>query len=293
MLNGIFPALPTPFSTDGLSVELDKIKPLCDSLIEDGVNGFFVCGTTGEGPCLSASEKISVLKTAVSAANGRAKILAQVGTADLPGTMEVVNQVRDIGVDAVSLLQPWFFTCDSEAQYNYISCIAESLNGFPMYLYNLPGPTGNNLEPATVERLRKNFSNIMGLKESGDPEMIERWAPYQSDNFEVVCGNDTQMMKTLRNGGKAVVASCANVLPKTFRGLFDAVQACDWEKAQGYQDNINKFVDVIIGPLAISYIKACLALKGLDAGSVRPPLRNLSEDEKKALVESLKSIEIK
>ncbi len=293
MLNGIFPALPTPFSADGLTLELDKIKPLCDSLIDDGVSGFFVCGTTGEGPCLSASEKISVLKTAVNAADGRAKILAQIGTADLPGTIELANRVRDIGVDAVSLLQPWFFTCDNEAQYNYISIIAQSLDGFPMYLYNLPGLTRNNLEPETVERLRKNHSNIMGLKESGDPEMLERWAPYQSDNFEVVCGNDTQMMKTLRNGGKAVVASCANVLPRTFRGLLDAVQACDWEKAQGYQDNINKFVDVIIGPHAIAYIKACLPLKGLDAGSVRPPLRNLSESEKKALVESLKDIEIK
>jgi len=293
MLKGIFPALTTPFSADGLKVELDKIKPLCDSLIKDGVHGFFVCGTTGEGPCLSASEKISVLKTAVSAADGRAKILAQVGTGDLPGTIEVISQVRDIGVDAVSLLQPWFFTCDSDAQYNYISYIAESLDGFPMYLYNLPGLTRNNLETATVDKLRKNFPNILGLKESGDPEMIERWAPYQSDNFEVICGNDTQMLKTLRNGGQAVVASCANVLPQTFCGLLKAVRESDWETADRHQDTINRFVDVIIGPNAIAYIKACLSLKGLDAGSVRPPIRNLSDNEKKELEESLKGIDIK
>lgn len=292
MLYGIFPALLTPFSADGLTIELDKIKPLCDSLLDDGVDGFFACGTTGEGPYLSAEEKIRVLEETVHAASGRGKVLAQVGCGDLPGTLRVAKDVRRIGVDAVSLLQPWFFRCDAEAQYNYIACVAEALDGFPMYLYNLPGLTGNNLEPAILERLQKRFSNIMGLKESGAPELIQRWRPYQSAQFQVICGNDTQMLRTLCHGGNAVVASTANVLPKVFRALIDAVRASDWETAERQQEKINRFVDVIEGSNVVATIKACMKLKGLDAGFVRPPNRNLSDAEVESLKIRLKELEI-
>ncbi|MGC9327445.1 MAG: dihydrodipicolinate synthase family protein, partial [Candidatus Hinthialibacter sp.] len=222
MLHGVFPAMPTPFSEDGCSVQTEKIKPLCEALIAEGVDGFFICGTTGEGPCLTASEKIAVVEETIRAVDGRAKILVQVGGGDFPGTLQVIQAVTSMKIDAISLLQPWFFQCDEEAQYQYIARIAESLNGFPLYLYNLPGLTGNNLEPALLERLRKQYPNIHGLKESGDPELLERWQPYQSETFQVICGNDTQMLPTLRRGGYAVVASTANVIPHIFRKLLDS-----------------------------------------------------------------------
>lgn len=292
MLQGVFPALPTPFTADGLSVDLPKIKPLCQSLLEDGVDGFFICGTTGEGPVLTPSEKIAVVEETLKAADGRGKVLVQVGCGELPNTLKVIQAVRQMGIVAISILQPWFFRCDDEAQYEYLARIAEATQGFPFYLYNLPGLTNNNLQPATVERLRKQFPNLQGLKESGDPEMLQRWQPYQSPQFQVVCGNDTQMLKTLRNGGNAVVASTANVIPKTFRSLIDAVRAGQWEEAERCQEQINKFVDVILGMNVIAHIKACLALKGLDAGSVRPPSRNLNEGEIKIAKEKLKALAI-
>ncbi|MBN2326158.1 MAG: dihydrodipicolinate synthase family protein [Candidatus Omnitrophica bacterium] len=288
MLHGVFPALPTPFSEDGCSVQTEKIKPLCDALLADGVDGFFICGTTGEGPYLNASEKIAVVEETIHAVDGRAKILVQVGGGDLPGTLQVIKTVTSMKIDAVSLLQPWFFHCDEEAQYQYIARIAETLDGFPLYLYNLPCFSGNNLQPAVLERLRKQFPNIHGLKESGDPELLERWQPYQSDAFQVICGNDTQMLPTLRRGGYAVVASTANVIPHIFRKLLDAARDGQWDEAERCQKKISEFVSIIIGPNAIAYIKACLAFKGLDAGSNRPPNRNLSAVEKEALREKLK-----
>lgn len=292
MLYGVFPALPTPFTQDGLSVDLPKIKPLCDSLAADGVDGLFICGTTGEGPFLSAAEKIAVTEETLRAVEGRVKILVQVGCGELPSTLQVIQAVRSMGIVAISILQPWFFHYDDEAQYAYLARIAEATQGFPLYLYNLPGLTGNNLQPATLERLRKNYPHIQGLKESGDPEMIQRWEPYQSSRFQVVCGNDTQMLSTLRHGGNAVVASTANVIPKTFRTLIDAVRANQWEVAERCQEQINKFVDVIIGMNVIAHIKACLKFKGLDAGSVRQPNRNLNDDELKILREKLKELAI-
>ncbi|MFB3787424.1 MAG: dihydrodipicolinate synthase family protein [bacterium] len=292
MLRGIFPALPTPFTPDGMKIDTAKIKPLCEWLLRSGVQGVFICGTTGEGPCLSSQEKIVVLEETLRCLHGRARVIMQVGCGDLPGTLATAKAAVQMNVDAISLLQPWFFRCDEEAQFTYIARVAEAVGDNPLYLYNLPQNTGNDLKPVTLERLLKRFSNIRGIKESGEEGALQRWLPYKSDQFQIICGNDTQVCRSLQAGGKAIVSSTANVQPKVFLALLAAVQAGDHETAMQCQQQINRYVDLIVHANLIAHLKASLWLLGVDAGSMRLPQRNLEDDEMMALQEGMKAIQL-
>lgn len=292
MLHGIFPAIPTPFTPDGVSVAWDKIKPLCETLLSDGVHGVFACGTTGEGPLLAAEEKIRVIDIAMEAIAGRGRIIAQVGGGDLPGTLKTARHARQVKVDAVSLLQPWFFSYDEEAQFNYIARVAETLEDWPLYLYNLPQNTHTSLPPAVLERLLNTFENIRGIKESGSLENLETWNTFRSDRFQVMSGIDAQVCTSFKLGGYAVVASTANVQPRVFRNLYDAAMEKRWEEAEKQQAQISRFAELLNPPILIATIKESMRLKGIDAGFVRPPLRNLQPAEISDLKRKLQTIRV-
>jgi len=290
MLRGIFPAVPTPFSADGTTVILDAIPPLCESLLSDGAHGIFICGTTGEGPSLTAEEKLQVIETAVRTVKGRGRIIAQVGGGDLPGTLTAARRAKALGIDAVSLLQPWFFSCDEEAQFNWIARVANALEGFPLYLYNLPQCTGNPLSAATLERLLNRFEHIRGIKESGSVEALEAWNTFRSERFQVICGMDSEVCRNFRMGNYAVVASTANVQPRVFCALYEAAMNREWEIAERHQKQICRYTEILDSKNLIAMIKESLRFKGIDAGYTRPPLRNLKPDEVENLRRKLREI---
>jgi len=292
MLRGLFPALLTPFTPDGLKIDMAKVRPLCEWQLSHGVQGLFICGTTGEGPYLTAHEKIAMLEETLRCVHGRARIIMQVGCSDLPGTLATAKAAVQLNVDAISLLQPWFYRCDDEAQFNYIARVAETVGDTPLYLYNLPQNTGNDLKPVTLERLLKRFPNIRGIKESGEEGALQRWLPYKSDQFQVICGNDTQVSRSLLAGGKALVSGTANVQPKVFLTILEAAQAGDQETVLQCQQQINRYVDLVVHSNLNANLKASLWLMGIDAGSMRPPNRNLDDDEMKALQEGMKAINL-
>ncbi|RJP33997.1 MAG: dihydrodipicolinate synthase family protein [Candidatus Omnitrophota bacterium] len=290
---GIFPAMLTPFTQDGLQLRLDLIAPLGDYLLESGAHGLFICGTTSEGPLLTADEKIAVMKTTAKAINGRCPIIGHIGCGEFPETLKLARQARDLGVDALSILQPWFFYYDDEAQYAYLSKIAEAAGDFPLFLYNLPFFTHNPLNPATVERLLKNHDNICGIKESGDFNGLQQWTPFRSERFRVVCGTDPDVYDYFTKlDGVMVVSSISNVLTRVFRRLFDAVGSGDLKTAQAQQEQINRLIKLILGPNLMVKLKEILRFRGVDAGYVRPPLRSLTTQELDELKNGAKEIHV-
>jgi 4-hydroxy-tetrahydrodipicolinate synthase len=287
MIEGIFPAFPTPFSKDGLTIQYELTAPLVDRMLDEGASGFFICGTTGEGPSLSADEKIQFTEHMVSTVSKRAQILLQISCGDLTSTLKVAKKAKELGVDAVSVLQPWFYHCDSDAQVRYIEIIAESVGDFPLYLYNLPCFAGNDLQPKTLEAILDRCPTVRGMKESGEPQSLLHWFQYQSDRFQVICGNDNAVRKSFENGGKAAVASTANVLTKWFRNLYDSVQLNENDTAELCQGIISEYTNLMNSSNTIAMIKASLRLRGTEAGYVRAPNRDLTEEEFQAFKENL------
>ena len=288
LLNGIYPAVPTPMSADGSSIALDRIKPVCDILFQDGVAGVFICGTTGEGPSLTAEEKLDLIQETVRAVDGRGQVIAQILCADQKGTLRVARIAPKMGITAISIMQPCFYGCDEEAQYQYLSRIAEAVNEFPLYLYNIPQCSGNDLPNPVLDRLLKKFPQIRGIKESGSYEKMQSWLPFQSEHFQVMSELTLKLCNLLREGGKAAVASTANFQAKHFVKLFEFANKQDWEQAQGVQRQINRLVEILDQRNIIAQIKEYYRMRGIDwrcasapaqspSGRIRELRKNLKE----------------
>ncbi|MFH1742899.1 MAG: dihydrodipicolinate synthase family protein [bacterium] len=289
MLRGIFPAVLTPFNEDG-SVNYQSYEALCEYLADGGVHGVYLCGTTGEFPFLTVEERKKLAEHAISKVGNRVTVLVQVGANALQPTIELAQHAQKAGAKGCGIIAPYFFAYDEVSLFRYYSAVLESVPDFPVLLYNLPGRTGVNLSLVLVERLRAKHKNLVGIKESGSFDNIKAWLTLQDDNFRVFCGIDEFEYASFREGARAIVASFGNWLPHTFRKFVDAVDSGDWETARTCQNRIHQLVGPGLVLNQIAVLKAGLKLRGLPAGHLRCPNRDLGPGEVEALREILDSL---
>ncbi len=291
MLQGVFPAMPTPFHKSG-ELDLSRIQPLCHGLHEQGVDGVFLCGTTGEGPSLNAHEKSLIFEETLQAMQGKGLVIAQTTSYNMKETLQAIESAAQLGVDANSVMLPWFYKLDQHEQYLFMKQAAHASGDTPLYLYNIPQFTGNKIDLTVMHQLQTECPTIRGVKESSTDEPFSLWQDFISERFQVICGVDEAVRHFFIHGGKALVASTANVQPRAFRQLVDAALHEDWDQAVIHQRQIKRFLPLINEQNTIAVIKETLRLQGIDAGYVRPPLRNLEADEINQLKEELKNIEM-
>jgi len=144
-------AMVTPFDENG-ALNIPAAKELVEHLIQTGSDGIVVAGTTGESPQLSAEEKDELLKAVIEQAAGRVSIVMGTGTNSTAHSIENTRRAEELGADGVMLVVPYYNKPPQEALYQHFKAVAESTK-LPVILYNVPGRTSRNLEPATVERL--------------------------------------------------------------------------------------------------------------------------------------------
>ncbi len=278
-MRGVYPALVTPFSDSGLTVAYDNLGPLVEHHVNKGVSGLFICGTTGQGPNLTAAEKITVIQEVINAAAGRIQIWAQATCDDWPGTLKTIDAALKSDVTGLSFLQPWYYGVDAEAQYQFHAAAAERVEGKPVYLYNIPQCTGNNIEIDTVKRLLDRFDVINGIKESASPAAVRRWLDLQGESFHVTCGVDVAVAEMLRVGVGANVTSFGNIAPDYFIQIHQAAGNGDWPKAADWQEKLNRLVEAWDSSVLIPRLLAAYRALGVETGCVRPPLRELTDTE--------------
>ena len=289
MFYGIHPAIVTPFDDDG-SVNYSSYETLCGYLADGGVHGIYVCGTTGEFPFLTVEERKKLLEIALQSIGKRVNVLVQVGHNALQPTVELARHAQKVGAKGAGVIAPYYYGYDEEALFQYYSAILNAVPDFPVLLYNLPQRTGVNLSLALMERLKARHRNLAGVKESGGFDKIQQWLTLQDDTFRVFCGIDEYEYDSFRCGCRAIVASFGNWLPNTFRTFVEAADSGDWETARSMQDRIIRMVGPGLTVNQIAVLKAGLNLKGLPAGHVRSPNRDLSAGEVEILREILESL---
>ena len=289
MFYGIHPAIVTPFDEDG-SVNYSSYETLCGYLADGGCHGIYVCGTTGEFPFLTVEERKKLLEVAITTVGKRVDVLVQVGHNALQPTIELTKHAQEAGAKAAGVIAPYYFAYDEGALFKYYSAILDATPDFPVLLYNLPQRTGVNLSLALMERLKAKHKNLAGIKESGSFDKIKQWLILQDDTFRVFCGIDEYEYDSFKNGCRAIVASFGNWLPGTFRKFVEAADSGDWETAQAMQYRIIRMVGPGLTCNQIAVLKAGLNLRGLPAGYVRSPNRDLSDGEIEVLREILESL---
>ena len=280
---GVFPAVPTPFNKSGDAFDESSLRAVVDYLIGNGVHGLFATGATGEGPTIPPEERKKIIDVVLDQNAGRASVIFQSGYNRLPDTIDIAKYAAKAGADAVAVLTPWFYQYDSPAIVKYFQAIADAIGDMPLFFYNIPGCTGNDLPLDAVVELKKRCGNIRGIKESGNLTNLAKWMWLQDERFTVYCGMDPHEYDAYRLGSRSIVASFANMLPDIFVAFHNAASGGDWEEAKRLQKDIVKKITPAINSNVIANIKTVLRLKGVPAGSVRPPLRDLTKEEEEAL----------
>lgn len=278
----------TPFDGEGRINEA-ALRKLVDYLTEGGVHGLFPVGSQGEFYALDKEEKKKVIETVMDQAKGKVPIYAGTGAVTTKEVVTLTKMAEDIGVDAVSVITP-FFICPTQSElYGHYLAVAKSTS-LPVVLYNNPGRTGVNLSVDVVARLSK-LDNIVGIKDSsGDMSLTSEYIRNTGEDFSVLSGRDTLIYAILLHGGKGAIAATANVAPRLVVEIYETYVRGNVEQARKAQAKL--------APLRLAFslgsfpvvIKDALELIGIEVGPARAPVKSLNLKNKEKLKNILRQL---
>ncbi|MBW2059741.1 MAG: dihydrodipicolinate synthase family protein [Deltaproteobacteria bacterium] len=287
---GVIAAIVTPMKDGGNAVDPEPLGPYCDFLIEKGVDGLFALGTTGEGPVLSVPERKAMAGDLVARVNGRVKVIIQTGCITARETIELTRHCRDAGADAAGVVLPYYYRLDEEEIFRHFARIADGVPGFPLFVYDIPDCTGNDLTPALFRRLIDEIETIVGLKtSSSDLFRVRDCVRAAGDRCPVFVGCDSLILPVLLSGARGIVSGTASAFPEPFVRIYRAFEKGDLGKSREHQAFIDRLVEAT-GDGDIALFKKALAFRGVEAGTVREPHRSLSPGEEAALRASLEEL---
>lgn len=291
-IHGVYPALLTPFYENG-SVNYDALEKHVEFLISKDVNGLFPLGTTGEGMLMSTDERKEVARQVVRFAEGRLPVVIHVGDQTTEGTVELARHAEEIGASGVSVICPYFFPVDDEAVYLHYASIAQSVSeSFAVYAYNFPGNARNEISLSVLLKLIERHPNIRGLKYSSDNfSRLSEIIDATPDGFPIMLGPDQLFLAGLQAGTAGGVSGNANIFPEPFVQAYRCFKEGRIEEARLWQKLIRRLSDAMNNGLSMSHFKHALASRGLAASIVRAPLRNISEAEKRHMLEELAKVQ--
>src|SRR6266581_8805955 len=281
-LRGCGTALVTPFHQDS-SLDEPALRNLVSWQIESGIDFLVPCGTTGETPTLTHDEWLRVIDVTVEIAAGRVPIVAG---ATSNSTHDAVAKAKEAaerpGVDAILTASPYYNKPTQEGQYQHFKAIAEAVEK-PLVLYNVPGRTGANIEPATLARLAQ-IKNIAAVKEaSGNMSQIAEVLHAVPPDFLVFSGDDAITLPVIALGGAGIISVASNEIPGEMAEMTRAALGNDWEKARRLHRRYLPLMQanfIESNPLPV---KAVLAMMGKIEEVYRLPLLPMKRDTRSKL----------
>lgn len=266
---GIITPILTPLTQDEKFNE-HEMRNQINRLIKAGVSGIFALGTNGEFYALTEEEKIKILEVAVEEVNGRVPVYAGTGCITTQETIKLSKIAKEIGVDALSVISPYFVSVSQDDLYRHFSSVAKAVD-LPILLYNIPARTGCSIDVATVKRLAE-YENIVGIKDSsGNFDNTLKYIENTDSRLNVVAGNDSLILWTLRAGGTAAIAGCSNVFPELMVSIYQLWADGKIEEANEAQKKIRPFRNVMQLGNPNSVVKRAVELLGYPVGPAREP----------------------
>lgn len=269
-------ALVTPFRRDG-SVDESALQALVNWQIESGIKLLIPCGTTGEAATLSEAEWLRVVEIVVEASAGRAQVFAGCthnATHEAVAKAKKLAQVK--GLTGVLTANPYYNKPGQEGQYRHFKAIAEAVE-LPVLLYNIPGRTGANLEPATAVRLAE-VENIIGIKESsGNIAQITELITSAPEGFKVLAGDDSVALPVIALGGVGLVSVASNAIPAQMAQMVQAALGNDWKTARQINRKFFRLMQAHFWEPSPAPIKAVLAMLGRGEDVLRLPMVPVSD----------------
>ncbi len=270
MFTGCGTALVTPFRRD-LSLDEEALRRLVRRQVEAGINFLVPCGTTGESPTLTSDEQKRVVQITIEEARGRVPVVAGAGGNNTAHVIEMARAFEAIGAKGILSVSPYYNKPTQEGLYQHFRAIAAAVS-VPVILYNIPGRTGVNIEPATIKRLAE-IENIVAVKEaSGNIGQMATLLDMVPDSFSVLSGDDGITLPLMVLGGRGLISVASNEIPAEMTRLVQLALANDFAAAREVHRRYFRlmeanFVETNPGP-----VKAAMALMGLLEPVFRLPL---------------------
>ena len=287
LFKGVASAVPTPFDENGVNV-----KVFADFLkfqIKNNIDAIVVCGTTGESSTMTELEKITAIKCSVETSNGKVPVIAGTGSNNTKEAIHMSKVAQKLGADAVLLVTPYYNKTTQTGLIAHYSAIAESID-IPIIIYNVPSRTGVNIAPETCLELSK-IDNIVAIKEaSGDISQVADIAHLCGNNLSIYSGNDDQSIPICSLGGIGVISVLSNIKPKLVHDMiFDFLNGKITD-ATNKQLSAISLIHSLFSEVNPIPIKAALNILGFDFGIPRLPLVELSDANKKKMLELINTI---
>ncbi|HVI70265.1 MAG TPA: 4-hydroxy-tetrahydrodipicolinate synthase [Pyrinomonadaceae bacterium] len=289
-LRGCATALVTPFSADG-AVDEKRLRELIEYQITGGVRVLVPCGTTGESVTMSDEENRLVIRTTVELSRGRAKVIAGTGSNSTSVTIERSKAARELGVDGVLTVAPYYNKPTQEGLYAHFRAIAEAVSGLPVVIYNVPGRTSSNISADTTLRLARDCDNIVAVKEaSGNLSQIMEILRLRPEGFRVISGDDALTLAMIALGGDGLISVASNEAPKLMADLNDHALAGKWDEARALHYRLLPLMDANFIESSPGPVKAAMALMGLLEENLRLPLVPVQEKTRARMREVLNEL---
>lgn len=283
-------ALVTPFTTEG-KLDEASVTRLARRQIDRGVHFLVPCGTTGESPSLSHTEKVRVTELVVKEANGQVPVLAGAGSYDTQAAVTLVADMAQAGVDGVLSVTPFYNKPTQEGLYRHFETIANTTD-LPVVLYNVPSRTGCNIQPATLQRLA-SIPNIVGIKEASG-NLLQMCEICQSipDDFSVLAGDDAFTLPLIALGGHGVISVVANETPAEMVSLVDLATAAKFTEARKVHEQLLPLMQVNFIESNPIPVKAAMAALGLLEEIYRLPMVSPTDESRTQINDVLNNLKL-
>ena len=291
-LRGCATALVTPFQADG-AVDVERLRALIEYQIAGGIRLLVPCGTTGESATMSDEEDQLVIKTTVEVANGRAKVIAGTGSNSTAAAIQYSQTARDLGVDAVLSVAPYYNKPTQEGLYAHFRAIAESVSDLPVVIYNVPGRTSSTISAETTVRLAREVENIVAVKEaSGSLPLIMEILRSRPDGFRVISGDDSFTLAIIALGGDGLISVASNEIPGLMNQLVDLALSGNWDEARALHYRLLPLLEANFIESSPGPVKAAMAMMGLIEENFRLPLVPIQDKSRVRLHEVLRELDL-
>jgi len=288
-LSGIVVATITPLSEDGrMLAEESSFSAYYGFLLQRGIHGLFVCGTTGEGMVLRPEERRRVAELAVGIVDHQVPVVVHVGGISTADAVDLARHAAHIGADGIAIIAPYFYPFDHRAIIQHFCAVAEAVPSLPVYLYNLPAFARNEITPELLTEVCRLCPNIVGIKHS-DANLVrlQEFRQVTGPGFSLLSGSDAVALAALALGADGCVSGNASAFPEVLVSLYQAMQRGDLAEARRHQDNLHALRALLGDGLSLASFKVALHYRGIHVGGVRSPHRWLTRDEEGLVARSL------
>ncbi|MFK7923726.1 MAG: dihydrodipicolinate synthase family protein [Bacteroidia bacterium] len=292
---GIIPPMLTPLFSDW-KLDTEGVRKLVNHMIEGGVHGIFILGTTGESTSLSYQTRRQLITETAKHINARVPLLVGITDTSIEESLDLASLAYAQGAAAVVATPPFYFHLGQEELYEYYWDLADR-SQLPVFLYNMPSMTKISMSLKTAVRLSKH-PNIIGIKDSSANTVYFQSLQYaiKREGFALFVGPEEIMAETVLMGGSGGVNGGANLFPKLYVQMYQAAKGHDFARIKVLQTHILEIASLLytVGKYNSSYLKGlkgAASLLGICGNYLAPPLRPFREKEMDTITSNLKRIQ--